>query len=91
MTEQIAGVILSLEKLNREEAPLMEYDYKNLIKRMKEKRITQNHLATEIGIKPTTLSLKLSNKGTFKQNEMHNICEVLGIEADEIGIYFFAH
>lgn len=69
----------------------MPYDYSKLLGRMKEKNITQDGLAKHIGLQPPTLSQKLNNKAKFKQAEISKICDVLGIEATDIGLYFFAH
>lgn len=69
----------------------MLYDYSKLLGRMKEKNITQDVLAKKIGMQSPTLSQKLNNKARFKQAEISLICEVLDIEANQIGTYFFAH
>ena len=69
----------------------MPYDYSKLLGRLKEKHITQDVLAEKVGMKPTTLSLKLNNKAKFKQSEISSICKLLDIEASKIGDYFFAH
>ena len=69
----------------------MLYNYRKLLGKMKENNITQEVLAKEIGLKPPTLSQKLNNKAKFKQSEISKICDVLNIEANEIGLYFFAH
>ena len=69
----------------------MPYDYSKLLGRMKEKNVTQDILARKIGLQPPTLSQKLNNKARFKQAEISMICEILDIEANQIGAYFFAH
>lgn len=69
----------------------MPYDYSKLLGKMKEKNITQDILAKLIGLQPPTLSQKLNNKAKFKQAEISKICDVLDIDAGEIGLYFFAH
>ena len=69
----------------------MPYDYSKLLGRMKEKNITQDVLAKRIGLQPTTLSQKLNNKARFKQSEISLICDILDIDAGQIGVYFFAH
>ena len=69
----------------------MTYNYSKLLGRMREKNITQEILAKKIGLQPPTLSQKLNNKAKFKQAEISNICDVLDIDAKEIGGYFFAH
>lgn len=69
----------------------MPYDYSKLLGKMKEKNITQDVLARLIGLQPPTLSQKLNNKAKFKQAEISKICDVLDIDATDIGLYFFAH
>ena len=67
----------------------MAFDYSKLLGLMREKQITQNELAVQIGNTLATLNLKLNNKAKFKQSEIVQICEILGIEGDDIGTYFF--
>lgn len=67
----------------------MAFDYSKLLGLMKEKQVTQAELAKRIGNTTTTLSLKLNNKARFKQGEIVQICEILGIDGDNIGAYFF--
>lgn len=67
----------------------MAFDYDKLLGLMKEKRITQYDLAKLIGNTTATLNLKLNNKAKFKQSEIIQICEILGIDGDNIGAYFF--
>lgn len=68
----------------------MKYNYSKLLGRMKERRITQEMLAAEIGVNDGTLNRKLNNSNEFKGNEIDAICRVLDISNDEIGAYFFA-
>ena len=68
----------------------MKYNYSKLLGRMRECGITQEQLATEIGMNKATLSTKLNNKFQFKAEEMDAICKVLDIPNEEIGTYFFA-
>lgn len=67
----------------------MAFDYNKLLGLMKEKQITQSSLAEKIGNTTTTLSLKLNNKAKFKQSEIVQICDILGIDSENIGHYFF--
>ena len=69
----------------------MKYNYSKLLGRMKERGITQEQLAQEIGVNEATLNSKLNNKFNFKANEMDAICRVLDIPNIEIGEYFFLH
>lgn len=66
------------------------YDYSELLGRIKAKKITQEELAKQIHLNPSTLNQKLNNKSDFSQTEMRNICQVLDIPIDNIVSYFFA-
>lgn len=68
---------------------MKKYNYSKLLGRMKERGITQEQLAKEIGITEATLNAKLNNKFNFKSDEIDAICRVLDIPNDEIGAYFF--
>lgn len=68
----------------------MNFDYSKLEGRIKEFGLTQEKFALSIGITPTTLSLKLSNKGFFNQREIRKARKLLQIEAEDVGKYFFA-
>ena len=65
------------------------YDYSKLLGKIKEKGLTCADFADKIGVSPPTLSLKLSNKAFFKQNEMKKTSEIIGFDISEIGAYFF--
>ena len=67
----------------------MQFDYSKLLGRIKEFGFTQDKMASEIGVSVSTLSFKLNNKAFFSQKEIRKICDLLGIEIAEIGIYFF--
>lgn len=67
----------------------MKFNYNKLLGLMKEKQVTQLELAKKLGIATPTLSLKLNNKARFKQSEIVAICDFLGIDAGNIGSYFF--
>lgn len=68
----------------------MVFDYSKLLGKIKEKGLTQETLAKNIGITPGSMSEKLNNKANFKQKEIFSICRVLDISINEIGEYFFA-
>lgn len=67
----------------------MKYNYSKLLGRMKERGITQEQLAKEIGVSKATLNAKLNNKFKFTTAEIDAICKVLDIPNNEIGEYFF--
>lgn len=65
------------------------FDYSKLLGKIKEHGLTNAMLAKKIGTTPTTLSLKLSNKASFKQKEIAKCCELLHINTKDVGAYFF--
>ena len=67
----------------------MKFDYSKLLGRIKEYGFTQDGIALEIGMSGSTLSFKLNNKAFFTQKEIRKICDLLGIEIGDIGLYFF--
>ena len=66
-----------------------EMNYAKLLGRTKELGLTQKALAEEIGVSESHFCRKLAGEFAFKQSEIRSICEVLRIEAGEIGAYFF--
>lgn len=76
------------KSINKKRADIC-FDYSKLLGRIREKGFTQNSLADNLGMKPTTLSLKLNNKGAFRQEEIVKSCALLDISQDEIGTFFY--
>lgn len=68
----------------------MRYNYAKLLGRIKECGYTQESLANAIGKNKSTISAKLNGRYPFTAKEIDDICKVLDISNDEIGIYFFA-
>lgn len=67
----------------------MVNDYSLLWGKIKQSGITQNKLASKIGISSTSLSLKLHSHYPFTQNEILDISNVVGIAKEDIPKYFF--
>ena len=67
----------------------MCFNFSKLRGRFREFGLTQQDVATHIGIRDTTLSQKLNNKAGFTANEIDAICKLLDIAKEEIGVYFF--
>ena len=65
------------------------YDYRKLLGKMREQRVTQEVLAEKVGISATSMNLSLNNKRDFRQEEILIICESLGISPSDIPTYFF--
>lgn len=67
----------------------MHFNYSKLWGRFREYGLTQKDVATHIGIRNTTLSLKLNNKAKFTSSEIDAMCKLLDIAKEDIGAYFF--
>ncbi len=67
----------------------MAYDYSKLKGKIIEVFSTQTVFAKKIGFSERTLSLKLNGKVDWKQSEIIKAINLLGINKDEIDIYFF--
>ena len=50
---------------------------------------TNGDFANALGIDQATLSKKLCGRAVFTHEEIASICELLEIQANEIGLYFF--
>lgn len=64
-------------------------DYIKLKTLMTANQISQQDLAIACKMTETTFSLKINNKGVFRQTEIQAIVEKLKIPQIEIGEYFF--
>ena len=65
------------------------YDYRKLLGKMREQKVTQEVLAEKVGISSTSMNLSLNNKRDFRQEEILVICESLDISLSDIPTYFF--
>ena len=65
------------------------FDYNKLRGRIREKCLTQEELAKEIGISYVSLSQRLNNKLEFSGQEIYRTCGALEIPLEEIPVYFF--
>ncbi len=69
--------------------PKREYNYSKLLGKIKEVLGCNSNLALKLKISERTMSLKLTSKVDFKQEEITSICDILGINYNEVGTYFF--
>ncbi len=60
-----------------------------LMSRIRELGMKQKDIADVLGIKPSTLSLKINNKRPFYLDEAFRMAKLLQIPDDEFGSYFF--
>lgn len=67
------------------------FDYSKLRGRIKEKIGSESKFAEKLNISTTTLSYKFNGNSDFTATEIFKACqeEILDIEPDLIGIYFF--
>ena len=71
-------------------AEFKKFNYSALLGLMREKKYTQENLAEATGISLSQLSAKLKGRYPFKQTDIQNISNVLGIPPADIGHYFFS-
>jgi predicted transcriptional regulator len=66
------------------------YKYDKLRGRIIEKYGTQARYAEILGISQTAMSSKMNCKTRFDQTDIRKWCELLDINTDDVGEYFFA-
>ena len=64
------------------------FDYKKLRVNIFEVFGTNTALAKEMGITKESLSRKLQGKTSFTANDIIQICDILDIPCEQIGLYF---
>ncbi|MDD6397435.1 MAG: DUF739 family protein [Selenomonadaceae bacterium] len=67
----------------------MSFDYSKLKGRILEKCGTKADFAKLMGATEQTISLRLNNKRTWKQNDILKACQILDIAAEDVPVYFF--
>ncbi len=67
----------------------IKYDYSKLEGRIKEFFGTQGKGSEAMNLSEKSLSDKINNKSGWKQEQIETACEVLQIERQFIGLYFF--
>ena len=65
------------------------FDFFKLKGLIREKKLTQEEVAKEIGIAYSTFNLKINANAYFSQDEIYNIANLLEIPKDKIYDYFF--
>lgn len=65
------------------------FGYNKLRGRIREVCNLEASFATSMGMSKSSLSHKLNGKATFNQSEIQRAIEILGIQQEEIGLYFF--
>ena len=67
----------------------MEFDYRRLRGRIREKYLTERAFAAELGLCRTSLSQKLHGNSDFTQRQIRKAVQLLEIDPVEISSYFF--
>lgn len=67
----------------------MEFDYSKLRGKIREVFNTQEQYANFMGLSETSITNKLNNNSYFTQAEIIKSIELLKIDVNEIGAYFF--
>ncbi len=67
----------------------MKFTYNKLRGRIIEKYGTHERFSKALGISKNSLSLKINGKTGFSQADIVKWCELLDLDVDEIGEYFF--
>ena len=62
-----------------------------ILSRIREMGLKQRDIAASLGIKQSSLSLKINNKRPFYLSEAVLLAKLLQITDDEFGSYFFAN
>ena len=67
----------------------MSFDYSKLLGRIIEKYGSQQNFAKAIGLSEKILSERLNSKAFWKQKDIDKAVELLDIDREKIGLYFF--
>lgn len=67
----------------------MGFKYKKLLGRIVEVFGTRQSFATAMGLSENSLRAKLTGESAFRQDEIAKACVLLGIDIQDVYIYFF--
>ena len=67
----------------------MMFSYARLLELISDKGMTRGEVSDAIGISKTAFTNKLKGRTNFSSQEIANMCNLLGIERQSIGSYFF--
>ena len=67
------------------------FDYSKLRGRIVEKYGSQRQFADAAGVSEQTITSKMNGRVAISQEDVVNWSELLDIEANDIGVYFFAY
>jgi hypothetical protein len=67
----------------------MEFDFSKLLGLITEKYGTRSAFAAAMGMADSAFSNRINNKICFDTVEIYQACQLLGIDAQDIPVYFF--
>lgn len=67
----------------------MGFKYKKLLGRIVEVFGTRQSFAAAMGLSENSLRAKLTGESAFRQDEIAKACALLGIDIQDVYIYFF--
>ena len=68
---------------------LDRFDYGKLRERIRDKQATQTDRANALNLSTKTISLKMSGKISWKQEEIFKLLQFLNIPNEQVSDYFF--
>ncbi|SFR80847.1 DUF739 family protein [Anaeromicropila populeti] len=75
--------------MSSQEKKVLHYNYNKLLGKIKELYGTQEKFALELGIGRVSLSQRLNCKLEFSQQEISRSIDLLGLNKNDIPLYFF--
>lgn len=78
-----------LTRIYERRQDIVAFDYSKLKGRIIEKFGTQTNFVNKFGVSENTFSLKMNNKLRFSTDDIIKISDMLEIDGNEIGSYFF--
>lgn len=89
LTCEFKNVKLNSSKRRRQGGERVAFDYSRLKGRIVEKYGTQSNFVKAFGISENSFSLKMNNKSRFNSDDIIKMTEMLDIEKEDVGTYFF--
>lgn len=69
----------------------MLFSYNKLKGRIVEIYGSQSEFSKRISLSEQSITAKLAGRSRFSQDDIIKWCDALGIDQNDIGLYFFAH
>ena len=87
--ENLRAIIKMFNEIEQKGGRAMSFDYSKLSGLIVQRCDTRANFAKAIGLSERTVSLKMTGKIQWKQNEICKACQVLEIPEQDIPSYFF--